>query len=72
MRSDSDTEHNRGPADAYEVGYRKPPRHARFRPGQSGSPRGRPKGARSLATVVASAIAERVTVAENGKRRRIP
>ncbi len=28
--------------DDYEVGYRKPPKHSRFKPGQSGNPRGRP------------------------------
>jgi Family of unknown function (DUF5681) len=26
------------------VGYRRPPRHSRFQPGQSGNPRGRPRG----------------------------
>jgi hypothetical protein len=26
----------------YEIGYRKPPKHTRFRPGQSGHPSGRP------------------------------
>jgi RNase P/RNase MRP subunit p29 len=32
---------------AYEVGYGKPPAAGRFRPGQSGNPRGRPKGSRN-------------------------
>jgi Family of unknown function (DUF5681) len=32
-------------AGDYQVGYGKPPRHARFRPGVSGNPRGRPRGA---------------------------
>jgi hypothetical protein len=32
------------PPDDYEVGYRRPPRHSQFRSGQSGNPRGRPKG----------------------------
>jgi hypothetical protein len=32
-------------AGDYQVGYGKPPRHARFRPGLSGNPRGRPRGA---------------------------
>jgi hypothetical protein len=32
---------------AYEVGYRKPPRDSRFKPGQSGNPKGRPKGAKN-------------------------
>ena len=31
----------------YEVGYGKPPRETRFRPGVSGNPRGRPKGAKN-------------------------
>jgi hypothetical protein len=29
----------------YPIGYRKPPRHTRFRPGVSGNPGGRPGGA---------------------------
>ena len=32
---------------SYKVGYRKPPKASRFKPGQSGNPRGRPKGARN-------------------------
>jgi len=31
----------------YEVGYAKPPTDTRFKPGQSGNPRGRPKGAKN-------------------------
>jgi hypothetical protein len=34
----------------YEIGYRKPPAHTRFKPGQSGNPSGRPKGARKQQT----------------------
>ena len=33
------------PHTGYEVGYGKPPVGSRFKPGQSGNPRGRPKGA---------------------------
>jgi Family of unknown function (DUF5681) len=32
---------------SYKVGYRKPPTASRFKPGQSGNPKGRPKGARN-------------------------
>ena len=53
------------------VGYRRPPLSTRFRAGQSGNPRGRPKGARNLSTIVAAALGERVAVTENGRRRRI-
>jgi hypothetical protein len=56
---------------AYEVGKRRPPRATRFRPGQSGNPRGRPKSARGLGALVARALGERVEAKENGRRRRI-
>ena len=35
------------PAASYEVGYGKPPAEHRYKPGQSGNPLGRPKGARN-------------------------
>ena len=35
-----------------DAGYRKPPLHSRFAPGQSGNPRGRPKGSRNVDTIV--------------------
>jgi len=63
------SEQNAG--DDYRVGYGKPPLATRFRKGMSSNPRGRPRGARNLATVVAAALGERVTINENGRRRRI-
>ena len=55
----------------YEVGYGKPPRHTRFKKGQSGNPRGRPKGSKNLTTLLGEALNEPVIVAENGGRRKI-
>src|SRR5271154_3146512 len=56
---------------AYEVGYRKPPRRTRFKPGQSGNPRGRPKGAKDLSSLFTDALNELVVVTENGRRRKV-
>jgi len=53
------------------VGYGRPPAKNQFRPGESGNPRGRPKGARNLSSVIAATLNERVAVTENGRRRHI-
>ncbi len=72
MSHDKDEQRDLEPAASNErVGYRRPPVGTRFRSGHSGNPRGRPKGARNLSTIVAAALSERVAVNENGRRRRI-
>ena len=50
------------------AGRRSPPASV---PGQSGNPRGRPKGTRNLRTVVAAAAREQVEIKENDRPRRI-
>ena len=55
----------------YEVGYGRPPRHTRFEKGLSGNYRGRPRGAKNMATHLKEALRERVVINENGRRKRV-
>jgi hypothetical protein len=55
--------------DSYAVGYRKPPQHTQFAKGQSGNPRGRPKGSQNVAAVLKRAARQRVKVTSNGVSR---
>src|SRR5882757_10472181 len=55
----------------YAVGYGTPPRHSRFKRGQSGNPRGRAPGAKNMKTLLSEALNECVIVTENGGRRKV-
>jgi hypothetical protein len=55
----------------YRVGYGKPPLETRFKRGQCGNPKGRPRGAKNLASLLNEALNELVLVAEDGGRKRI-
>ena len=53
--------------EADAVGYKRPPREHQFRPGQSGNPSGRPKGARNFKSELREELSEVVTV-RDGER----
>ena len=55
----------------YEVGYRRPPKHTRWAPGQSGNAKGRPEGSQNFATVVSRLARQPMTVKEGGRSRRV-
>jgi hypothetical protein len=53
---------------AENSGYGRPPLHTRFKPGQSGNPRGRPKGTVSFRSDFAEELAELIAVpGDSGK-----
>jgi hypothetical protein len=53
---------------ADSVGYKRPPREHQFRPGQSGNPSGRPKGARNFKTELREELSELVTVRDGDRQ----
>ena len=56
----------------YQVGYCRPPLHSRFKPGQSGNPKGRLKQSRNLRTIVKQVLSEDMHIREGGRLRRMP
>ena len=55
----------------YPVGYKRPPDATRFRPGQSGNPKGRPKGCKNLATDLKEELEQKILVTEGGQSQEI-
>ena len=49
----------------------KPPKHTRFKPGQSGHPSGRPRGQRNFRTAVREALKEKITIREGDRTRTV-
>lgn len=65
----SDDDHNGG-GDA--VGYCRPPKHSRFKPGRSGNPRGRPRRrSTQLPDLIRAELDQTLTLKEGGRERRL-
>jgi hypothetical protein len=58
-------------ARAGKVGYGRPPRTHRFKPGESGNLKGRPKGAKNEATILRNLLNRKIEMRQDGKLRKI-
>jgi len=58
--------------NAFKVGYGQPPLHSRFKPGQSGNPKGREKNSRNMRTILQQVLNEDMQIRQgNGRVRRM-
>jgi hypothetical protein len=55
----------------YDVGYGKPPKSTQFKKGQSGNPKGRPKGAKGLHASLKRELESKIAVQEGNRAVRI-
>lgn len=59
------------PGKRADVGYGRPPREHRFKPGQSGNKDGRRKGSKNEASIINELLNRKIDIRENGRVRKI-
>jgi Family of unknown function (DUF5681) len=65
------TINNGAKKDRHVVGYGRPPVYSRFKRGQSGNPKGRPKGRRNILSELSEIAAKRIVVRDGETERRV-
>jgi hypothetical protein len=55
-----------------EVSYKNPPLHSQFQPGQSGNPKGRPKGSKNVRTILREALQRKYRGREGNQEKTKP
>jgi hypothetical protein len=58
-------------AESTQTGYGKPPREHQFKPGKSGNPKGRPKGAKNESTILRDILTRKIPNRSGGRVRKI-
>lgn len=53
------------------TGYKIPPTHSQFKPGQSGNPKGRSRGCRNTYSVLDDLLNQKIPVTQDGKQTKI-
>ena len=64
----SEYEADSAPLESDKVGYKNPPKHSRFKKGQSGNPHGKSKKTKTLDEVVIAFMGKPKTVLQDGKK----
>jgi hypothetical protein len=55
----------------YAVGYGRPPLHTQFKAGQSGNPKGKPKGRKKMGTLFQEALSKRISIRQGEAVRKV-
>jgi hypothetical protein len=57
--------------DDDKIGYGRPPKWTRFKPGQSGNPKGRPKARKTFGHILYAGLQRKIQVTEKGTTRKL-